>query len=43
MDDDALSGGMKTYGRKEEEGGYIWGDIDALVKNHLKLRTIKKE
>ncbi|MBN6204521.1 AhlS family quorum-quenching N-acyl homoserine lactonase [Staphylococcus saprophyticus] len=41
--DDELSGAMKTYARNQQEGAYIWADIDAWVKNNLKWRTIKKE
>ncbi|PHK49953.1 AhlS family quorum-quenching N-acyl homoserine lactonase [Staphylococcus edaphicus] len=41
--DDELSGAMKTYARNQQEGAYIWADIDAWIKNNLKWRTIKKE
>lgn len=41
--DDELNGTMQTYARNQQEGAYIWADIDAWIKNNLKWRTIKKE
>ncbi|MGD6887187.1 AhlS family quorum-quenching N-acyl homoserine lactonase [Staphylococcus shinii] len=40
---DELNGTMQTYARNQQEGAYIWADIDAWIKNNLKWRTIKKE
>lgn len=41
--DDELSGTMKTYARNQQEGAYIWADIDAWIKNNLTWKTIQKE
>ncbi|MDN4527142.1 AhlS family quorum-quenching N-acyl homoserine lactonase [Fictibacillus fluitans] len=40
--EDELSGALQTYARNEKEGAYIWGDIDAWIKNNLQWKTIKR-
>ncbi|GAV13644.1 N-acyl homoserine lactonase family protein [Paenibacillus sp. chi10] len=40
--EDELNGALQTYARNEKEGGYIWADIDAWIKNNLQWKTIKR-
>ncbi|WP_078592791.1 AhlS family quorum-quenching N-acyl homoserine lactonase [Evansella clarkii] len=41
--EDELNGTLQSYARNEKEGAYIWGDIDAWIKNNLQWRTIKRD
>lgn len=41
--DDELSGAMKGYARNQQEGAYIWSDIDAWIKNDLTWKTIARD
>ncbi|GGG13834.1 AhlS family quorum-quenching N-acyl homoserine lactonase [Paenibacillus abyssi] len=41
--EDELNGTLQTYARNQKEGAYIWGDIDAWIKNQLQWRTVKRE
>lgn len=40
--EDELNGALQTYARNEKEGAYIWGDIDAWIKNNLQWKTVKR-
>ena len=40
--EDELSGTLKAYADNKKEGAYVWGDIDAWIKNNLTWRTVKK-
>lgn len=41
--EDELNGTLQTYARNQKEGAYVWGDIDAWIKNNLQWRTIKRK
>ncbi|MBF0705575.1 MULTISPECIES: AhlS family quorum-quenching N-acyl homoserine lactonase [Bacillales] len=40
--EDELNGTLQSYARNQKEGAYIWGDIDAWIKNNLQWQTIKR-
>ncbi|OMP66448.1 AhlS family quorum-quenching N-acyl homoserine lactonase [Domibacillus epiphyticus] len=40
--EDELNGTLQTYARNQKEGAYVWGDIDAWIKNNLQWRTVKR-
>lgn len=40
--EDELNGALQTYARNQKEGAYIWGDIDAWIKNNLQWQTVKR-
>ncbi|AQU80094.1 MULTISPECIES: N-acyl homoserine lactonase family protein [Planococcus] len=40
--EDELNGALQTYARNTKEGAYIWGDIDAWIKNNLQWKTVKR-
>ena len=40
--EDELNGTLQTYARNVKEGAYIWGDIDAWIKNNLQWKTVKR-
>ncbi|KPV59229.1 beta-lactamase [Paenibacillus sp. A3] len=40
--EDELNGALQSYARNQKEGGYIWADIDAWIKNHLHWKTVKR-
>lgn len=40
--EDELNGALQSYARNQKEGGYIWADIDAWIKNHLQWKTVKR-
>ncbi|MFB6362902.1 N-acyl homoserine lactonase family protein [Paenibacillus elgii] len=40
--EDELNGALQSYARNQKEGGYIWADIDAWIKNHLRWKTVKR-
>lgn len=40
--EDELNGTLQTYARNQKEGAYVWGDIDAWIKNNLQWHTIKR-
>lgn len=40
--EDELNGALQTYARNTQEGAYIWGDIDAWIKNNLQWKTVKR-
>lgn len=39
--EDELNGTLQSYARNEN-GAYIWADIDAWIKNHLQWKTVKR-
>lgn len=41
--DDEFSGAMKCYARNQQEGAYIWSDIDAWIKSDLTWHTISRD
>lgn len=41
--DDEFSGAMKCYARNQQEGAYIWSDIDAWIKSDLTWQTIARD
>ncbi|PLR83279.1 MBL fold metallo-hydrolase [Bacillus canaveralius] len=41
--EDELNGTLQSYARNQKEGAYIWGDIDAWIKNNLQWRTVKRD
>lgn len=40
--EDEFNGTLQTYARNQKEGAYVWGDIDAWIKNNLQWRTVKR-
>lgn len=40
--EDEFNGTLQTYARNQKEGAYVWGDIDAWIKNNLQWNTIKR-
>ncbi len=40
--EDELNGALQTYARNTKEGAYIWGDIDAWIKNNLQWKTVRR-
>ncbi|TYS17060.1 N-acyl homoserine lactonase family protein [Rossellomorea vietnamensis] len=40
--EDELNGTLQTYARNQKEGAYVWGDIDAWIKNNLQWQTVKR-
>lgn len=41
--EDEFNGTLQSYARHQKEGAYIWGDIDAWIKNHLQWQTVKRD
>lgn len=41
--EDELNGTLQTYASNQKEGAYVWGDIDAWIKNNLQWQIVKQD
>ncbi|WP_371826333.1 N-acyl homoserine lactonase family protein [Alicyclobacillus fastidiosus] len=41
--EDEFHGALEVYARNQKSGAYIWGDIDAWIKNNLQWKTIRRD